>query len=122
MHWYTDVIRRYAEFDGRSGRPEFWWFTLWNVLITAVVYIVGIVVLGSGTGVVLADLYGLLVLLPSLGVEIRRLHDTDRTGWWILLAFIPIVGVIVLIVFWAGAGTPGPNKYGPELSPSAAVI
>jgi uncharacterized membrane protein YhaH (DUF805 family) len=119
VHWYTDVIRRYADFDGRSGRPEFWWFALWNVAITLVIYIVGIAILGSTTGGLLADLYGLLLLLPSLGVEIRRLHDTNKTGWWILIAFIPIVGAIVLIVFFASAGTPGPNKYGPEPTATA---
>jgi uncharacterized membrane protein YhaH (DUF805 family) len=121
VHWYTDVIRRYAEFDGRSGRPEFWWFMLWNLVITVVVYLVGIAVLGSARGGLLADLYGLLVLLPSLGVEIRRLHDTNRTGWWVLLAVIPIVGAIVLIVFFALAGTAGPNRYGAEPSPQVGV-
>jgi uncharacterized membrane protein YhaH (DUF805 family) len=112
VHWYTDVIRRYADFDGRAGRPEFWWFALLNVIVTVVVLIVGYAVLGSAHGAILADLYTLLVLLPSLGVEIRRLHDTDRSGWWILIALVPIVGGIVLIVFLALAGTPGPNRYG----------
>lgn len=121
MHWYTDVIRRYADFDGRSARPEFWWFALWNVGVTLAIYIVGRVVLGANGGSLLADLYGLALLLPSLGVEIRRLHDTNRSGWWILIAFIPIVGAIVLIVFFAMAGTPGPNKYGAEPSAGAGV-
>lgn len=120
MHWYTDVIRRYAEFDGRSGRPEFWWFALWNIVITVVLFIVGAAV-SSSHGALLVDLYGLLVLLPSLGVEIRRLHDTDRSGWWVLLAIVPIVGTIVLIVFFASAGTPGPNRYGAEPSSGPAV-
>lgn len=120
MHWYTDVIRRYADFGGRSGRPEFWWFALANVIVTIVVLLVGAVLLGSRRAL-LVDVYGVLVLLPSLGVEIRRLHDTDRTGWWMLAAFVPIVGAIVLIVFFAMPGTPGPNRYGPEPSPGAAV-
>jgi uncharacterized membrane protein YhaH (DUF805 family) len=120
MHWYTDVIRRYADFDGRAARPEFWWFALISLVISLVCYGVGIAIFGSSHGALLADLYGLLVLLPSLGVEVRRLHDTDRTGWWLLITLVPIIGAIVLIWFFATAGTPGPNRYGAE--PSGAAV
>ena len=67
---------------------------------------------GSGYGGILSGIYGLAVLLPGLAVGIRRLHDTDKSGWWLLLVFIPIVGLIVLIVFWATDGTAGANDYG----------
>ena len=117
MHWYLDVLRKYAVFDGRAGRPEFWWFQLGNVIASIVVGIVGRIVLGS-SGVALYYLYSLAVFLPSLAVGIRRLHDTDKSGWWVLIGIIPIVGWIILIVFYATSGTPGPNRFGP--APGAA--
>jgi hypothetical protein len=80
MHWYTDVIRKYAVFNGRAARPEFWWFVLINLIIGAVIYIVVGIIAGRGAGQAVSDLYSLAVFLPSLGVIIRRLHDTNRTG------------------------------------------
>jgi uncharacterized membrane protein YhaH (DUF805 family) len=114
MHWYTDVIRKYAVFNGRAARPEFWWFVLFNVIISAAIQLVFSAIAGHSTGQAVGELYSLAVLLPSLGVGIRRLHDTNRTGWWYLLVFIPIIGWIVLIVFLAMASDPGPNNYGPN--------
>jgi uncharacterized membrane protein YhaH (DUF805 family) len=114
MHWYTDVIRKYAVFNGRAARPEFWWFVLINVIIAAVINLVVSAIGGRNSGQVVSDLYSLAVFLPSLGVGIRRLHDTNRTGWWYLLVFIPIIGWIVLIVFLALASDPGSNNYGPN--------
>jgi uncharacterized membrane protein YhaH (DUF805 family) len=114
MHWYTDVIKKYAVFNGRAARPEFWWFVLANLIVALVINVVVGVIAGRGTGQVVSDLYSLAVFLPSLGVSIRRLHDTNRTGWWYLLIFIPVIGWIVLIVFWAMAGDPGPNNHGPN--------
>jgi uncharacterized membrane protein YhaH (DUF805 family) len=114
MHWYTDVIKKYAVFDGRAARPEFWWCVLINLIIAAVINLVFSAIGGRNTGQVVSDLYSLAVLLPSLGVGIRRLHDTNRTGWWYLLVFIPVIGWIVLIVFLAMASDPGSNNYGPN--------
>jgi uncharacterized membrane protein YhaH (DUF805 family) len=114
MHWYTDVIKKYAVFDGRAARPEYWWFALINLIIASAIDLVFSVIAGRGTGQVVGDLYWLAVLLPVLGVGIRRLHDTNRTGWWVLLIFIPIIGWIVLIVFLATASDPGSNRYGPN--------
>jgi len=112
MHWYTDVIRKYAVFNGRAARPEFWWFVLYNLIIAAVINLVAGIIVGRSSGQVVGDLYSLAVLLPSLGVGIRRLHDTNRTGWWYLLVFIPVIGWIVLIVFLAMASDSGSNNYG----------
>jgi uncharacterized membrane protein YhaH (DUF805 family) len=109
FEWYPTVLRRYAVFDGRAGRPEFWWFQLANLIVVIVVSIISSAV---GASRVLVDLYQLAVLLPSLGVSIRRLHDTNRSGWWILIGLIPIVGWILFIVWAASAGTPGPNRFG----------
>ncbi len=117
MHWYTDVIKKYTVFHGRSGRPEFWWFTLINLIISAVLFAVFYRAIG-GVGQLVYYLYGLAVLLPTLGVEIRRLHDTNRSGWWILIGIIPLVGWIVLIVFFALEGTRDPNEYGHPVTAS----
>ncbi len=111
MHWYTEVIQKYAVFSGRAGRPEFWWFTLINIIISIAINVVFEAVLGS-SGEFIGGLYGLAVLLPSLGVAIRRLHDTNRSGWWILIGIIPLIGLIVLIVFYASEGTRDSNQYG----------
>jgi uncharacterized membrane protein YhaH (DUF805 family) len=109
VHWYTDVIRQYAVFDGRATRPQYWWFALINAVISLVLRFV----IPGAAGPIVSELYGLAVLLPSIGVAIRRLHDTNRTGWWILVVLIPVVGWIWLIVLLAQAGDTGPNQYGP---------
>ena len=109
LHWYTDVIKQYAVFDGRAGRPEYWWFFLINTIISVILDLV----IPGATGQVLGAIYALAVLLPSIGVGIRRLHDTNRTGWWLLVSLIPLVGWIWIIVLLALAGDDGPNRYGP---------
>jgi uncharacterized membrane protein YhaH (DUF805 family) len=110
MHWYTDVIKKYAVFNGRAARPEYWWFLLISVIIAAVLNLVFSAI--GGRSNIVSDLYSLAVLLPSLGVGIRRLHDTNRSGWWILISIVPFVGWIVLIILYALASDPGPNRYG----------
>ncbi|WP_233356542.1 DUF805 domain-containing protein [Pseudomonas mangrovi] len=110
IHWYVDVLKKYAVFDGRARRAEYWWFTLFSVIASIVLSIIdGILGMPS----VLSGIYALAVLLPSIGVAIRRLHDTGRSGWWLLLALVPIAG-IVLIVFLALDSQPGENQYGPN--------
>jgi uncharacterized membrane protein YhaH (DUF805 family) len=121
VHWYTDVIRRYADFDWRSDRPEFWWFGLINVIVSLVLWGIGVAAFGLKGGQLVAILYGLVTLLPGLGVEIRRLHDTNRSGWWIVIGLIPVIGGIILIVFFASAGTQGPNGFGPPPPPRVAA-
>ncbi len=111
MHWYVDVLKKYAMFSGRADRQEFWMFTLISFLISIVLAVVDAAL---GTSPLLGALYSLAVLLPSLAVGVRRLHDTDRTGWWLLIGLIPIVGEIVLLVFLASAGKPQDNAYGPN--------
>jgi uncharacterized membrane protein YhaH (DUF805 family) len=116
MHWYTDVLSKYTVFDGRAGRQEFWMFTLFNVIVYLIVSIIGNIIHVPW----LAGLYGLGVLLPSLGVEIRRLHDIDKSGWWILIGFVPVIGGIWLLVLLVMAGTPGANRFGPAPGGAAA--
>lgn len=110
IDWYTSVLKRYAEFSGRAARPEYWYFALVNLIIYVVVYIIATVVSSSLT--LVADLYALAVLIPSLAVGVRRLHDTNRSGWWLLIGLIPLLGGIVLLVFVCLPGTPGENRYG----------
>lgn len=107
--WKRVVLERYAQFVGRSGRAEFWWYFL-AAFIIGIVF--NILIAASNIFFVIYVIYGLAVLIPGLAVGVRRLHDTDKTGWWLLIALIPLVGIIVLIVFWATDGTPGPNRYG----------
>jgi uncharacterized membrane protein YhaH (DUF805 family) len=115
-YWKKVVLENYANFQGRARRAEFWWYFLANVIISVVLNIIDAVIgLGMGGGIgVLGLIYSLAVLIPGLAVAVRRLHDTDKSGWWLLLALIPLVGIIVLIVFWATDGDPRPNQYGPS--------
>jgi uncharacterized membrane protein YhaH (DUF805 family) len=113
MKWYLQVLRKYAVFSGRARRLEYWTFVLTSTVVSLVLTVVDMCV---GTwhddfGVI-ASLYSLAVLVPGLAVAIRRLHDTGRSGWWALLAFVPILGVIVLFVFALMDGEPGTNRYG----------
>ncbi len=111
MNWYLEVIQKYAVFDGRARRKEYWMFILFHIII---VIVISIIEGAFGSPGVLSTLYGLAVLLPGIGVSIRRLHDTGRTGWWMLIGLIPILGAIVLLVFMVQDGEPGENQYGPN--------
>jgi len=122
MEWYVMVLKRYAEFNGRSRRREYWMFTLYNIVIYTILYLAGFLTIRSGLGFVffgLAFLYALGVLVPSLAVAVRRLHDSDKSGWLILIGIIPIVG-LALIVLLCLDGTPGDNQYGPNPKAAAA--
>ena len=103
------VFANYATFSGRARRSEYWWFVLFNLLVSA-----ALAILFGGDGNIANSLWSLATLLPSLAVGARRLHDIDRTGWWLLIGFIPLIGLIVLIVFFASKGTPGPNRFGTD--------
>jgi uncharacterized membrane protein YhaH (DUF805 family) len=116
MNWYLSVLKKYAVFTGRASRSEFWWYVLFNLIITVVLSTIDRMtgtMSDSGYGL-LSGLYALAVVLPTIGVAIRRLHDTSRTGWWLLIGLIPIVGFIVLIVFYCIDSDPGDNQYGPN--------
>ncbi|WP_076260133.1 DUF805 domain-containing protein [Intrasporangium flavum] len=113
MDWYTKVLKNYVGFSGRARRTEYWMFTLVNVIIGGVLNVLYNVT-HSSIFYVLYVLYFLAVLLPSIAVGIRRLHDTNRTGWWLLIGLVPFVGAIVLIVFFATEGNRGANQYGED--------
>jgi uncharacterized membrane protein YhaH (DUF805 family) len=107
----------YTVFDGRANRPAFWWWFLFGIIVAIAAQIVNVIA-GS---VIPGLLVSLALLLPNLSVGIRRLHDTNRTGWWILIGLIPLIGFIVLLVLYAQEGDPGPNDYGPPMEEAVAV-
>ncbi|MEU9922137.1 DUF805 domain-containing protein [Streptomyces griseoluteus] len=117
MHWYVDVLKKYAVFSGRARRQEYWMFFLFNLIISIVLAIVD----AALDTQVLQLVYGLAVLIPGLAVAVRRLHDTGRSGWWILISLIPLVGFIILLVFLASEGKPEANEYGPNPKYAPAV-
>lgn len=113
MNWYLEVLKKYTEFTGRARRMEYWMFSLVNFVIYLVIaFVLGVV--SQKLSAVLLVLYALAVLLPSIAVTIRRLHDTGRTGWWILIGLVPAVGGIILLVFMVLDSDAGENQYGPS--------
>lgn len=113
--WKAVVLRRYAKFDGRARPREYWMFALAGVLISIVGSILSVALGDAGNAVdVLMVVYSLAVIVPSIAVGVRRLHDIDRSGWWLLIGLIPLVGAIVLLVFAVQGGTPGHNRFGPN--------
>ncbi len=111
MEWYLKVIQNYVGFTGRARRTEYWMFVLFNFIISIVLSLLEYF---AGLGRVLTTLYGLALFLPGLAVSVRRLHDTGRSGLWVLISFIPIIGAIILIIFMCMEGERGYNKYGPD--------
>ena len=131
MDRYFDVLKKYATFSGRARRKEFWMFLLLHFIIVVILLFVDSALdilerfnyIVVPAGVMFTLLYILGTFLPYLAVSVRRLHDTNRSGWWLLfLTIVPIVGGIVFIVFMATAGHPGENKYGPNPKVTVAAI
>jgi uncharacterized membrane protein YhaH (DUF805 family) len=125
MEWYLLVLKRYAEFTGRSRRKEYWMYTLYSIVIYVVLYTAGLVTLMRGNIYMvffgLAFVYALAVLVPGLAVSVRRLHDIGKSGWFILICLIPLVGGVILLVLMCLDSTPGDNQYGPNPKGVSAV-
>jgi uncharacterized membrane protein YhaH (DUF805 family) len=111
LEWYLKVLRNYAGFQGRARRKEYWMFVLINVIVSVVLSILEAI---ANLSNVLTGLYSLAVLLPSLAVGVRRLHDTGRSGWWLLISLIPLIGAIILLVFMCQESQENENQYGPN--------
>jgi uncharacterized membrane protein YhaH (DUF805 family) len=111
VNWYLAVLKNYAGFTGRARRTEYWMFALINGIIVVVLDVISTLI---KLGTLLGAVYLLAVLIPSLAVGARRLHDTGRSGWWLLIGLVPLIGTIVLIVFAATEGEQGDNAYGPN--------
>ena len=112
MNYYLAVLKKYAVFSGRATRSEYWYFVLFNTIILLILSLID-GSLTSGEGGIISGLYSLAVLIPSLAVGARRLHDTGRSGWMLLLMLIPLIGSIWLIVLFV-QDSKADNKYGPN--------
>ncbi len=123
MKWFLIVLRKYADFTGRAQRAEYWFFTLFYLLFFLALSLVdgaaGLYNAAYGLGL-LGGLFALAMILPSIAVSVRRLHDTSRSGWWLLISLIPLIGGVVLLVFVCLDSTPGTNAYGPNPKETAA--
>ena len=117
MNWYLEVIKKYTQFSGRARRKEYWYFALFNMIVSVVLSIIDTVTgtldpdLGLG---LLSGIYSLAVLIPSIAVGFRRMHDTGRSAWWFLIGLIPLIGMIVILVFMVQDSQEGENQYGPS--------
>jgi uncharacterized membrane protein YhaH (DUF805 family) len=117
MQWYAKVLRQYADFNGRARRTEYWMFVLVSTIVELVLALGDEVVFlapGLSTTGWLSTVYSVTLIIPTLAVGARRLHDTGRSGWWLLIGLIPLIGPIVLIVFLTLEGQRSSNSYGPD--------
>ena len=116
MKWYIEVMRKYAVFSGRARRQEYWMFVLSNVIIVVFLGIIDGMADSDfeGSRSTLTTLYVLATLIPFLAVGVRRLHDTGRSGWWMLIGVIPIIGAIVLLICIIQDSQLMDNQYGPN--------
>ncbi len=111
-------LKRYADFQGRSGRKEYWMFLLFQIMVSIAVNLVSFIGasmesgLIAGLAAVVAGVFGLATFIPGIAVTVRRMHDIDKSGWQLLWAFVPLVGAIILIIFMAKPGTNAPNRFG----------
>ncbi len=116
IDWAMRPLQKYADFAGRAPRAEYWWFYLFYFVVLIFAMIVDSLI---GSHLILhygfaSVLVWLGFLIPTLAAGVRRLHDTDRSGWWLLIAFVPLIGAIVLLVFFVSGGTAGPNRFGDD--------
>ncbi|EKX87949.1 DUF805 domain-containing protein [Alloprevotella sp. oral taxon 473] len=117
MKYFLYCLQHYADFNGRARRSEYWYFVLFNFIVSILIGLsLGVIagLLNVPALVYLAYLWSLAVFIPSLAVSVRRLHDIGRSGWWLLLSLIPLVGAIILIIWHCTDSQPGANQYGPN--------
>jgi len=114
MNWYIDALKNYANFSGRSQRKNFWYFILFNIIISMILAGIDMAIINSGLINIglLSAIYSLAILIPSFSITVRRLHDIGSSAWWLLIALIPIIGFIILIVAMILDSEPRDNKYG----------
>lgn len=117
--WMLEPIRNYASFQGRARRREYWWFEVFTVIVGLPLFIVDAMIVGVDTVAQygIGPLGGLAVLffiIPNFAVSVRRLHDRDKSGWWLLISILPLIGFIFLFYQYISSGTPGDNRFGPD--------
>jgi uncharacterized membrane protein YhaH (DUF805 family) len=116
----TCLKQKYADFNGRASRSEYWWFALFQFLSELVLALVPLTIVDYATGeingfsAVIFLLAALALIVPAIAAAVRRLHDTDKSGWWYLVTFVPYVGGIILLVLLALQGTSGTNRFGED--------
>lgn len=110
----------YANFQGRARRSEYWWFALFSMLFSVVAQILMGAVAATGSGILMLLIaipvlvFAIGIIIPSIAVAIRRMHDTGRSGWWLLVGFVPVIGFFVILYFFVQRGTVGSNPWGPD--------
>ena len=109
-----EIIKKYAKFEGRANRPQYWYFVLTQFLAFFILELLCVIPFVNIIAFLALLVLGLGLIVPGIAVAVRRLHDTNRSGWWLLLCFVPFVGSIVILVFMCLEGTKGANKYGDE--------
>ncbi|MBO5456924.1 MAG: DUF805 domain-containing protein [Muribaculaceae bacterium] len=103
------LTTNYCNFNGRSSRSEFWWYALFTFILSSIISLI----FSGSTLQVVSGIINLALLLPGLGLAVRRLHDVNKSGWWVLINLIPVVGWIIYIVWVVKESDPVPNQYGP---------
>lgn len=121
MQDFLNAYRQYAQFEGRTGRKGFWYFILFYVVACGVLAIADTVIFGAGGLQPLSGIFGLISLVPSIAIAVRRLHDTNRSGWFVLIGLIPLVGIILLIIWYCQKSDEAANKFG-EPAPVVPAI
>ena len=118
MDWMLMPLRRYTDFQGRSRRKEYWMFLLGVIIAVLLLSLIegalGLSVMVGGVSGPLTVLFFLAIIVPSIAVQVRRFHDQDKSGWFVLLSLIPIIGGLIVLVFMLLEGTRGPNRFGPD--------
>lgn len=136
MEWMLMPLKRYADFSGRSRRKEYWMFALLQLIVIFAIAIIGGILgafspdasggmsLGGGLMFGLFGLYALAIIVPSIAVQVRRFHDQDKSGWFVLLGFIPYIGGLIVLVFMCLDGTRGKNRFGddPKMSDNVGDV
>jgi uncharacterized membrane protein YhaH (DUF805 family) len=112
MKYYLEALKKYAVFDGRASMAEYWYFVLFNILVSIAVGIVAAILQDKSDAI--SRLYSLVLIVPSIAIAVRRLHDIGKSGWWWFICFIPIVGWIWIIILLTTESNHGKNKYGPH--------
>jgi len=117
VNYYLDALKNYATFSGRATRQQYWMFVLFNIIIAILLGIIdGVFGFTNEDGMgLLGTVYSLAILIPAIAILARRLHDIGRTGWWILLLFIPLIGAIVILIFALLDSERNENEYGASL-------
>ncbi|PLS16066.1 DUF805 domain-containing protein [Bacillus sp. M6-12] len=109
MQWFLKALKNYVGFKGRARRKEYWMFILFSAIISLVLTVIELIL---GIPAVLTGLFSLAILLPSLAVTVRRLHDTGRSGWWLLVSLIPLLGSLLILIYTFMDSESGSNQYG----------